>query len=295
MRSRALATIAFPVVILGSFGLVSVLTTLGLSLTRSWGLTAVGVVVVLAVVEWRAPRDEGQRIGADSQAPRDIAHTLLVSRLGGPFGAFLLPVAIATMVSVRDDHVWSWWPPGWPLPLQIAACWLAFGFLDYWIHRSYHSIDVLWPVHALHHDTDGLNVLKAGRVHLIEGIVTGAAAASLVVIGFPKGPVAVALALNAILSSLAHANLEQRLWGPLHWLVPTVHLHRIHHARARELHDTNLGIPLFDWLFGTYTPPASCPDPELGRTNPAAPTTLVSQLLHPLRQWSAHGRRHSDA
>lgn len=59
----------------------------------------------------------------------------------------------------------------------------------------------------------------------------------------------------------------QRFPRFVHWPAPTVDLHHIHHAVDRSQHDSNLGIPIFDLAFGTYTPPTSLP-----ATSSASPT-----------------------
>ena len=142
----------------------------------------------------------------------------------------------------------------------------------------------------MHHDTEGVNVLKFGRVHALEGLASGAMVVLLATIGLPWDALAVVLATNAVLVNLSHANIDLQVWRPVHWVLPTVHLHRIHHARDRALHDTNLGLPFYDLAFGTYTSPTACPAPEMGRIDPHASTSFVGQLWVPARKWSEAAR-----
>ncbi len=230
------------------------------------------------------------RLNADSQALPDVAHYLLCTQIAGPLGGYLVAVGVAHLLGLHDAAVLTTAPSHWPFAVQIAVAWLAFGLLDYWMHRAYHSIDALWWVHSVHHDTEGINVIKFGRVHALEGLVSGAMIVLLATIGVPWDALAVALAANTVLVNLSHANIDLRVWRPVHWVLPTVHLHRIHHARERALHDTNLGLPFYDLAFGTYTSPATCPAPEMGRIDPQASTSFVGQLWLPVRKWSEAAR-----
>lgn len=290
MGSRLFAMAVFPCVALGALVVGVTLTEAGVSVAVACTVVGVLATLVLLVVESWRPRRADMRVNADSQAFPDVAHYLVVMQLAGPIGGYVVAVGIAHLTGWNDGRALTTWPSEWPFALQVVVAWLTLGFFDYWIHRAYHSVDLLWWVHAVHHDTEGINVLKFGRVHALEGLVNGAVIVSLATVGVPWDALAVALAASAVLVNLSHANLDQEVWRPVHRVLPTVHLHRIHHARERALHDTNLGLPFYDMAFGTYTAPESCPDPEMGRVDPSAPTSFVGQLWHPVRKWSATAR-----
>src|SRR5690349_7481353 len=242
MRARLVATAVFPGVTLAALVVGVTLSLAGAPIGVACTAAGLSATAVLLLLESWRPRSDGMRVNADGQAFPDVAHYLLCTQLAGPLGGYIVAVGAAHLLGLHDGGALTTWPSQWPFTAQVLVVWLAYGLLDYWIHRAYHSIDALWWVHAVHHDTEGLNVLKFGRVHAFEGVVSGAMLVVLATIGLPWDALAVGLAANAVLVNLSHANVDQRLWRPVHWILPNSALHRIHHARDRELHDTNLGL-----------------------------------------------------
>jgi len=244
-------------------------------------------LVAVAVLERILPRVPGVDLLRDPQAPRDAAHGLLLSLVGTPVGSVVGTAALATAFGSARGPLAHAWPEALPLSLQVAGAWLLYTFVDYWKHRGYHSIDALWWVHALHHDVTQMHVLKGARLHLLEGTIrAGVVSLPLLVLGAPAEVLVWVASIDSLLGNLNHSNLDQRFPRIFHWLVPTVDLHHIHHAAARSLHDTNLGVPIFDLAFGTYTRPTAVPRPIVGLDGSDVPTTLLGQLVHPFAKWS---------
>ena len=249
-------------------------------------LASIASIAVIAALERVWPRHDGVDVFSDPQTPSDLAHAALVTFFGGPLGGLVASALLVLVLGDGNVAVVPWWPEGWPVAAQVLGAWLVYGFCDYWMHRTYHSVDALWWVHAVHHEVERMHVLKATRVHVIEGFVNAVLIGSvLLLLGVPKAALVLAIALTCFLNNLSHSNLDQRFWKPIHWLVPTVELHNIHHAVERSQHDTNLGIPLFDLAFGTYTAPTAGVRPEIGVANPRVPTTIKGQIAFPVRQW----------
>lgn len=278
----------FPGLIVGPVLLVVALSRCGVPLAVAALPAIVVSMVVIAILERVFPRDPAVDLFSDPQAPRDAVHGLLTGVVGSSIGSV---TAVALLAAVfGDGDGLGWWPTGGPFVAQVAGAWLLYTFGDYWKHRAYHSVDALWWVHAMHHDVTGMHVLKGARLHFLEGTVrAGVVALPLLALGVPGEVLVWATTLESLLGNLNHSNLDQRLAKWLHWLVPTVDLHHIHHAVDRSLHDTNLGTPLFDLAFGTYTPPAVAPRPVIGIAQPIVPATLAGQLLFPFRQWRRRG------
>lgn len=285
-RNRLVSYLMFPV-LLGAFtGVIVVLVAVGFPVPRACLAGVILSYVVLAVLERFWTRVDGVQLLADPQAPRDLAHNLIVSRLGGPLASVAVVAVLGQLSSDGGTALVSWWPQQWPFVAQMACAWLIFSFFDYWMHRAYHSFDVLWWVHSVHHDINGLHILKAGRVHILEGMLGAAfVTMSLLVIGVPGDVLVAAATVTALLNNFSHANVDQRFWRPMHWFVQNIELHHIHHAVDRSLHDTNLGAPFFDVLFRTFTAPArDLSRPAIGLAVPG-PTTLRGQLIEPFRHW----------
>ncbi len=131
-----------------------------------------------------------------------------------------------------------------------------------------------------------MHVLKGARLHPLEATIRAAIVAlPLLLLGVPGDVLVWATTLESFLGNLNHSNLDQRFPRVMHWLIPTIDLHHIHHSIDRTLHDTNLGVPVFDLLFGTYTDPTVAPRPTIGIVDSPVPDTLRGQLWFPLHQW----------
>lgn len=143
------------------------------------------------------------------------------------------------------------------LPLLLAK-----SLLNYWVHRLFHRVDWLWPLHAVHHRDNQIDQSTGLRSHPLAFLINGGANMVLTVALGP--PVIAVILVDSFLFASAfwqHANLRlpDALSARLErWLV-TPRMHLVHHARDRALHDSNYGeiLSIWDHLFGTYqAPPA---------------------------------------
>lgn len=137
--------------------------------------------------------------------------------------------------------------------LALAVFSFAQFFLNYWVHRAFHS-KYLWHFHRFHHSATDMNPLVQVRNHPIEIAVTNP------LIGISSGLIAVppeyAIAFNMLFQFylfLIHADLPWE-WGWFgRWVMQSPHGHRIHHSSEIEHREANYGnLVILDRLFGTY-------------------------------------------
>ncbi|MFY0581440.1 sterol desaturase family protein [Cystobacter fuscus] len=141
-----------------------------------------------------------------------------------------------------------------------VASWvvLFFGieFLYYWYHRLGHRVRWFWLSHAVHHSTNEINLVAAGRLAWTSQI-TGAYAifSPLALLGFTPETILAGYALNLSYQFWIHADWAPKL-GFLEGILNTPSSHRVHHAANLDYLDANYGgvLVLFDRLFGTYIP-----------------------------------------
>ena len=140
-----------------------------------------------------------------------------------------------------------------PLAGQVAACFFAYSFFDYWAHRLGHT-KLFWPLHRYHHAAEDFCVINGARSHPAGFI-------GLFLINLPMpllGASAEAMIwVNVIviaLGFLIHSRIESG-WGwigrymfqsPLH--------HRLHHKLdMREATGFFGMMPIWDHLFGGWS------------------------------------------
>jgi sterol desaturase/sphingolipid hydroxylase (fatty acid hydroxylase superfamily) len=191
--------------------------------------------------------------------------------------------------------------PPW-LAMVIATLTLALVFeWAYWFdHMLCHKLPWLWRFHSIHHSAESLSLLTVFRVHPVDTIVyynvlalfSGLATAGLWML-FGKetlpftlyGTNVIVLIGGIVLGNLHHSHLWLKPPGWLaHILLGPAH-HQIHHSKAPDHHDRNLGnlLSLFDRAFGTYfEPPAERPALCFGlATAQTEAHQLLPSLLRP--------------
>lgn len=277
----------WPVVMVGSF--VAAAWRGGGSVDPGLWVVVVSAAtfVVVVALELLLPAVPGSSLFRDRQSVNDIGHGLLV---GGISRQLSLPVTAAVVglaISVDRDGRHGAWPSSWPMACQVALGLLLWSLPGYWTHRMLHRHGVLWRFHALHHDPERMQVLKGNRIHLGEDVASNIVILlPLVALGAPNAVLVWIALWNNSEGALAHSNIDMRFPSLAHWVLPTPHNHRVHHAADRPLHDSNYaGItPLWDHMFGTFRHPDANPVAAYGLGDgPALPSGFAAQLLLPFR------------
>ncbi|MFM9969912.1 MAG: sterol desaturase family protein [Burkholderiales bacterium] len=199
-------------------------------------------------------------------------------------------LSFATMIPAQALFAWTLalpfhdWVRAQPLWIQFAEILLVVDLVDYWVHRAFHKIPWLWNFHAIHHSSRQLDWLAGSRLHIVDILVTRAAAfAPVFVLGFSPAAVYAYLAFVSFHAVFIHANLRAR-WPRLRWLIATPEFHHWHHTSDEEGIDKNFAVilPLWDKLFRTAHLPDHWPK-QYGTVKFQPPETWLGQLAYPIR------------
>jgi sterol desaturase/sphingolipid hydroxylase (fatty acid hydroxylase superfamily) len=151
-----------------------------------------------------------------------------------------------------DDGIRGWFGalPFWAgLPLIV----LVADLVQYWTHRAYHEVPVLWRLHAVHHSAKHMDWMAGSRQHLIEILITRTLVlAPIFLLGFSKEVIDAYIIIVGFQAVFNHANVSVRL-GPLRYLIVTPNFHHWHHSQDQEALDRNYAAhyAFLDHLFGT--------------------------------------------
>jgi sterol desaturase/sphingolipid hydroxylase (fatty acid hydroxylase superfamily) len=173
---------------------------------------------------------------------------------------------------------------------QLATAALYLFVLDlfqYWSHRAQHRFSFLWDQHVVHHSDEAMNVTTAARHHWTEFMLQ-AFTVSLPfswLFDITMAQTGVVAVLVSSLQFYLHSNSRIGL-GTLSWLVGTPQYHRMHHSILPEHLHTNFAVyfPIWDVVFGTYTPPGKREFPPTGVAGVRLESAL-SISMHPFRMW----------
>jgi len=172
--------------------------------------------------------------------------------------------------------------PVWP---QFAEILLAADLVTYWVHRAFHQIPWLWHFHAIHHSSREMDWLAGSRMHLVDALVTRAAAfVPIFVLGFSQAALVAYVAFVSFHAVYIHSNTRWRL-PVLRWLIATPEYHHWHHTSDEEGLDKNFAafLPFWDWLFGTVHLPDHWPK-KYGTVKFQPPESYLGQLAYPFRR-----------
>ena len=130
---------------------------------------------------------------------------------------------------------------------------LVADLVQYWTHRAYHEVPLLWRLHAVHHSVKSMDWLAGSRQHIIELLITRTLVlAPIYVLGFSKEVIDAYIVIVGFQAVFNHANVSVRL-GPLRYLIVTPNFHHWHHSQDDEAIDRNYAahFAFLDHLFGT--------------------------------------------
>jgi len=170
----------------------------------------------------------------------------------------------------------------WP---QVALYLLGSDLVMYLTHRMFHTAQ-MWRFHAVHHSSEHLEWVSAGRFHPVDQVLHGALSdVVMLVLGIPPEVLAWLMPFNVGTSALVHANLDWDFGWFRYVLVSPVY-HRWHHTSAERGGSSNFAgtFPLYDLVFGTFHMPAGQRPDAYGVDDPHFPKGFFGQLLHPFRR-----------
>lgn len=220
----------------------------------------------------------------------DLATDAVQTNLVLPVVARINETLIAAGITwLAAQGLWSGiFPAHAPFALQVALAIVIAEFCYYWTHRLGHTTSILWRFHAVHHGSERVYSLNAGRFHLVDAwLGTLAYLAPMLLLGVPAEIIALIATLNATTGFLEHVNIDFEA-GWLNRVFNTAQLHRWHHAADLTVAHSNFGkvLSVWDQVFGTYYLPAGKHVGEVGvgPTETPVPTSFWGQTLYPWRR-----------
>lgn len=173
---------------------------------------------------------------------------------------------------------------GQPLWLQFLEILLVSDLTQYWIHRAFHSVPVLWRFHAVHHSSRAMDWLAGSRLHVVDVLATrGLVLVPVFLLGFAQPALYAYLVFVSFHAVFIHANVRFR-FGALDYVIATPRAHHWHHAVAPIDKNFAVHLPLLDALFGTqHLPPDNAFPAAYGIEGHPIPEGWWSQLRHPFQ------------
>ncbi len=204
-------------------------------------------------------------------------------------------VLLATNKLVHSGFNWAinanlqTWIQGLPFVLELLLIILVADLVQYWTHRAYHEVPVLWRLHAVHHSAKSMDWLAGSRQHVLELIITRTLIlAPIYVLGFSKNVIDAYIIVVGFQAVFNHANVDVRL-GPLRYLIVTPNFHHWHHSQDQEALDRNYAahFAFIDYLFGTAVNAERKWPKQYGVLGDYVPNGFLKQVAFPF-VWRAN-------
>jgi sterol desaturase/sphingolipid hydroxylase (fatty acid hydroxylase superfamily) len=170
--------------------------------------------------------------------------------------------------------------PFWAAVLLIL---LVADLVQYWTHRAYHEVPLLWRLHAVHHSARSMDWLAGSRQHILEVLITRTLVlAPIFVLGFSKEVIDTYIVIVGFQAVFNHANVSVRL-GPLRYIIVTPNFHHWHHSQDQEALDRNYAahFAFLDYLFGTAVKSTKVWPERYGVLGDYVPDGFFKQLKFP--------------
>ena len=160
---------------------------------------------------------------------------------------------------------------------------LVADLVQYWTHRAYHEVPLLWRLHAVHHSVKSMDWLAGSRQHIIELLITRTLVlAPIYVLGFSKEVIDAYIVIVGFQAVFNHANVSVRL-GPLRYVIVTPNFHHWHHSQDKEALDRNYAahFAFLDYAFGTAVKADREWPERYGVLGDYVPNGFLKQLVFP--------------
>jgi sterol desaturase/sphingolipid hydroxylase (fatty acid hydroxylase superfamily) len=175
------------------------------------------------------------------------------------------------------------WVQDLPFPVALFLIVLVADLVQYWTHRAYHEVPLLWRLHAVHHSVKSMDWLAGSRQHVVELIITRTLVlAPIYVLGFSKEVIDTYIIIVGFQAVFNHANVSVRL-GPLRYIIVTPNFHHWHHSQDTEAIDKNYAahFAFLDHLFGTAVQSDRQWPEHYGVQGDYVPNGFLKQLAFP--------------
>ncbi|MFK7944608.1 MAG: sterol desaturase family protein [Paracoccaceae bacterium] len=188
---------------------------------------------------------------------------------------------LSGMIAIWGPMEWSVAPSlFWTLVVTLVIA-LVMDFSLWFGHWIFHVVPELWEFHKVHHSAEVMTPLTAARMHPVEEIVDSLIASAAIgaiyaTFTYTLGPamlMVTLLEMNIIVVgfyvaafNLRHSHVFLRYPSWLQHVFVSPAQHQIHHSRAPEHWNRNMGFifAFWDWAAGTLVSPKHHMNIEFG-------------------------------
>jgi sterol desaturase/sphingolipid hydroxylase (fatty acid hydroxylase superfamily) len=180
---------------------------------------------------------------------------------------FFIQLIIPLLIAPLTGHLFSYFNvESWQGLLSMANVGFISSFililfglqlLNYWTHRAFHEIPILWRIHSIHHSDTEIDATTTHRHHPFEVLLTLIPTTIFLII-FKPDTNAIFLyqliTLIVVTSSHSCISFGDKAQSYLRMVLVSSDSHRLHHMADPKHANCNFSnvLPIFDHIFGTF-------------------------------------------
>ena len=124
---------------------------------------AIPLFLAAMALEGILARRRGRRLYRLADAVADLG-----CGVGQQVAMVFLAASLFAAYAWLAEHALVRFAPGSPWPWLLAFLWVDVAY--YWWHRLSHEVNLLWAVHAVHHQSEDYNLAVALRQAVLSGV-----------------------------------------------------------------------------------------------------------------------------
>lgn len=170
--------------------------------------------------------------------------------------------------------------------VQLFLIILVADLMQYWVHRAYHEIPLLWRFHGVHHSAKEMDWLAGSRQHILEILVTRSLVLTpIFVLGFSQQIISLYVIIVGLQAVFNHANVRVK-FGWLKYFMVTPQFHHWHHASDKAAIDRNYAahFSFLDYAFGTAVKGQKEWPQAYGVVGDYMPVGMLKQQVYPFKR-----------
>ena len=173
-----------------------------------------------------------------------------------------------------------------PFVVQLFLIILVADLMQYWVHRAYHEVPLLWRFHGVHHSAKEMDWLAGSRQHILEILVTRSLVLTpIFVLGFSQQIISLYVIIVGLQAVFNHANVRVK-FGWLQYFMVTPQFHHWHHASDKAAIDRNYAahFSFLDYAFGTAVKGQKEWPQAYGVVGDYMPVGMLKQQVYPFKR-----------
>lgn len=137
-----------------------------------------------------------------------------------------------------------------PYYLKVIVGVFLVDLVNYWAHRLYHTMEIFWRLHRVHHSDTMLDSSTAYRFHPLDAILDNSAGVVAAILFGLDPPILILwFVLYIPVLVLHHSNFIMPSWfdKTIGKIIVSPNYHKVHHHEDQEYTDSNYGLLFIIW------------------------------------------------